>query len=256
MKTLPNELRCSCDAWRQLFGVFSPHVRISAGLFLVVFFLSACSSGGIFGQFGKISDDFAFEKSLDSTHWQAGTPLLAAMAQGFSSALVEPQLTFDQSGLRMAGVNGMYQFTGVQSKRSFSPPFTVRATVMGTVANGNAFALYILSENLSQGFKLEGNVNPRGYRGLWIAHAKTSGENVFRMADVNQWYGIVVKIDARGIGTMSVTDVRGTSLATRAGWPIGGVGPFFVVLGQRAGAPLTVGPNEAVWSSVEVVPGL
>jgi len=256
MKTPLNGLRCFRDPWSQTFEVFRPHVRISAGLCLVAVFLTACSSGGIFGQFGKVSDDFAFEKSLDSSHWQAGTPLLAAMAQRFDSALVQPQLTFDQSGLRMAGVNGIYQFTGVQSKRSFSPPFAVRTSVMGTVANGNAFGLYIVSENLGQGFKLEGNVNPRGYRGLWIAHAKTSRENVFRKADVNQRYSIVVKIDARGIGTMSVADDRGTALATRAGWPTGGLGPFFVVLGQRAGAPLTVGPNEAVWSNVEVAPGL
>lgn len=201
-----------------------------------------------------VADDFASEKALDPARWQVRTPLLAAMAQGFSSALVEPQLTFGQSGLRMAGVNGIYQFTAVQSKRSFSPPFTVRATVMGTVANGNAFGLYIVSEDLRQGFRLEGNVNPRGYRGLWIGHAETSGQNVFQETDVNQWYTLVVSADARGVGTVTIADSGGATLAKRAGWPMG-LGPFFIVLGQREGAPLTVGPNEAVWSSVAVTLG-
>jgi hypothetical protein len=222
---------------------------------LAACFLGACSIKSVLGQINNVTDNFGSQRSLDPSHWLTGTPLLSAMAQAENSALVAPQLSFDESGMRMAGVNGMYQFTGVQSRHSFSLPFTLRVNVMGAVANGNAFGVYIVSDDLRQGFKLEGNVNPRGYRGLWIAHAKTSGENVFRQADLNQWYTLSVALDAQGIGTMSITDSQGAVIATRTGWSTGGRGPFYIVLGQREGAPLTVGPNVAVWSSAEVLSG-
>jgi hypothetical protein len=119
---------------------------------------------------------------------------------------------------------------------------------MGTIANGNAFALYIVSNDLQQGLPIEGNLNPQsGYQGLSIAGAKVLSD-----VSTNQRYTIAVDVEATGATTVTFGDSRGNMLATKTVAPLG-LGPFFVVLGQREGAPFTVGPNEALWSSAEVV---
>jgi len=118
---------------------------------------------------------------------------------------------------------------------------------MGTIAHGNAFALYIVSNDLHQLLTIEGNLNPAsGYQGLSIAGAK-----VLQDVSINQWYTIIVRVEGTGAATVTFSDSQGTVLATKGG--LLGTGPFFVVLGQREGAPSAVGPNEAVWSSAEVI---
>jgi hypothetical protein len=192
-------------------------------------------------------DDFSADKALDPRRWQASTPLLTTLAEAQGSRYVAPLLTFDQSGMRMAGVNGTYEFTGVQSTYSLSPPFTIRVKVMGTISHGNTFALYLLGNDLRQSLAIEGNLNPQsGYQGLSIGSVK-----VLRDVGTNQWYTVVIAVDAKGSATVTFSDSRDTILATKAGLQVG-LGPFFVVLGQREGAPFTVGPNEAVWSFAEV----
>lgn len=207
------------------------------------------------GEANLIRDDFAQEKGLDPAQWQTSTPLLAALARAQSSRFVEPQLTFDSLGMRMIGVSGTYQFAGLQSKLSFSPPFTARATVMGTVAHGNAFVIYVVGNGPGQSLKIEANLNPENgqYRGLWIAHGNAPGVNVFQNTVLNDWYTLVLSVDALGVGTANILDSHGSILATKGNYALG-TGSFFLILGQREGAPFTVGPNEAVWSSVEVVP--
>jgi hypothetical protein len=200
-----------------------------------------------------IEDNFATDTVLNVSQWQTNTPLLAALAQAESSGLVDPRLSFDAFGMKIAGVSGTYQLTGIQSAASFSPPFTARVTVKGTIAHGNAFSFYITNNDLSQGIRLEGNLNPGNgqYRGLWIAHGRAPGDDVYRQTSLNQWYTVVVSVDANGTGAATISDARGAVLASRSGLPVG-TGPFFVVLGQREGAPFTVGPNEAIWASVTV----
>jgi len=200
-----------------------------------------------------IEDNFTTDTVLNASQWQTNTPLLAALAQAEDSGLVDPRLSFDASGMKMAGVSGTYQLTGIQSAASFSPPFTALVTVKGTIAHGNALGFYITNDDLSQGIRLEGNLNPGNgeYRGLWIAHGRAPGDDVYRQTSLNQWYTVVVSVDANGTGAVTISDARGAVLASRSGLPVG-TGPFFVVLGQREGAPFTVGPNEAIWASVTV----
>lgn len=50
---------------------------------------------------------------------------------------------------------------------------------------------------------------------------------------------------------MIVTDSADTTLASITDLQIG-PGPFFLVLGQREGAPYTVGVNEAIWKAVGI----
>jgi len=199
---------------------------------------------------------FSSDRALDPAHWQTGTSLLAELAKAQGTRWVEPHLIFDQSGMRMSGVNGTYQFTGVQSKGSFSPPFNVRAVVMGTIANGNPLTFHIVSGDLRQSLRLEGNLNPhnRGYYGLWLTVGNANSVNLLRNVAVNQWYTLVVGVDSNGAGTVTIAGSDGLVLARKTDLPVG-LGPFFVILGQREGAPFTVGPNEAVWSSAEVVSG-
>lgn len=160
---------CESRAHRSQHSALS-RVRggLLASLLLGAFLFGACGRGNAQDHATSIKDNFASDKQLDHTLWQIHTPLLTALANAENSGLVEPQLLFDQSGMRMAGVNGTYRFTGVQSKLSFSPPFTVRATVMGAVAHGNAFVFYVAGNDLHQSLKVEANLNLQNglYRGL------------------------------------------------------------------------------------------
>ena len=109
------------------------------------------------------------------------------------------------------------------------------------------FALYLLGNDSGQSLAIEGNLNPQsGYQGLSIGSIK-----VLRDVGTDQWYTVIVAVDARGSATVSFSDSRDAVLAAKAGLQLGR-GPFVVVLGQREGAPFTVGPNEAVWSFAEV----
>jgi len=197
---------------------------------------------------------FSKYRELDPKEWQTSTPLLAAFAKMQDTEWVEPQLTFDQFGMTLSGVNGRRQFTGIQSRKSFTPPFFVRATVMGSIANGNPFCFYLVSEDLSQTLKMEGNLNPDNgpYHGLWISAGNAQGVNVLPNVGIQQWYTPKFAVNAHGVGRVTIADSRGAILATQTDLPVG-MGPFFVVLGQREGLPYTVGPNQAVWSFVELV---
>ena len=199
---------------------------------------------------------FSSIRALDTERWQASTPLLIAEAKKEGLRWVEPKLSFDQSGMTMSGVNGRYQITGLQSKESFTPPFKVRASVIGTIANGEPFALYIVSEDLHQSLRVEGNLNPHNgpYYGISVSPEKGQGAKVSRDVSVKRWYKVEFAVDANGVATGTVSDSQGTNILSKSDMPIG-LGPFFVLLIQREGAPYTVGVNEAIWSSVELIPG-
>jgi hypothetical protein len=205
---------------------------------------------------GGAKSSFTSDTLLDPAHWQTATALLARLAQTEGTRWVQSQLSFGQPGMKISGVNGEYQFTGVQSKANFTVPFGVRATVMGTIANGNPFSFYIVSDDLRQSLRIDGNLNPQNgeYYGLGIRLGNSQEFKVLRNVGVGQWYTLVVALDANGVGAVTIEDSKGTILATKTDLAVG-LGPFFIVLGQREGSPFTVGANEAVWSSVELIPG-
>ena len=160
----------------------------------------------------------------------------------------------------MAGVNETYQFTAIQSIKSFSPPFTIRTIVRGSIANGNPFELDLASADLRQRVTVAGNINKRnrGYYGMWLSVDGPGVDplrhvSLFAAPDINLWYTITVAVDARGAGTVTLTDFAGTVLGSQAGLHVG-TDPFFIVLAQFEGAPYTVGANVATWAQVQVSP--
>jgi hypothetical protein len=101
-------------------------------------------------------DDFTSDSSLDPGLWTTDTSFMRSLASWSSSppaSLVSPQLSFDTSGMRMAGANGLFQTTGVQSLLMFTAPFNVQARVVGTQACGNAFEIFLASRDFRARFK-------------------------------------------------------------------------------------------------------
>ena len=80
--------------------------------------------------------------------------------------------------MSMAGVDGVFQITGIQSARSFSTPLTLEAKVVGTIANGNPFALYLVNADGGQYLTLNGNLNRgnREYSGLGLGYTGLGGD--------------------------------------------------------------------------------
>lgn len=76
----------------------------------------------------------------------------------------------------MQGVDDAYQSTAVQSVRSFSPPLTLEAKVMGTIANSSPFALYLVKADGGQYLTLNGNLDTGngGYYGSWLGNTDPS----------------------------------------------------------------------------------
>jgi uncharacterized protein (TIGR03437 family) len=154
----------------------------------------------------------------------------------------------------MSGITGIWQLTGIQSGQTFTPPFTVTATVMGTVANGNAFLIDLISANVKQNIQVTGNLNPNNigashYYGIDIFGSGGSPV-LYATPSVNVQYTVVLTIGTTGKANIELFS-GGTLLAFLDGLSIG-TGPFYLVLGQFEGQSYTVGPNTAVWSSVEV----
>jgi len=212
-----------------------------------------------------LTDEFGVDEALKADVWTTETPLLASIAKAQGLHLVPTRLSFDKTGMTISGVTGKYQFAGVQSKLSVSPPLTLRAAAMGAVANGCPIELYLVSANLSEYLVISGNLNPRNgnYHGVSLKSTsdtpdleRSKGHSLNLPAsevDVGRWYGLAVDLDADGKGDIAITDGGGTVLATERHLHVGH-GPFHVVLGQSEGWPHTVGANEGVWSWLAVRP--
>jgi hypothetical protein len=204
-------------------------------------------------------DGFSRDSAPNSEFWSTDTALLKALASSISSpasSWVTPRIDFTASGLRISGVSGPNQFTGVQSNRCFNAPFTVKAAVAGQIAHGNAFELFLVTGDLQELINLDGNLDPSsGYRGLWenVRQDGSSrpGDRVFDAPATNTWYDIVVTIDSAGNASVTVSTAEGAQLVSRQ-IPGIGTGPFWVILAQREGQPFVVGPNEATWREVSI----
>jgi hypothetical protein len=202
-------------------------------------------------------DAFAKDTTLNTALWGTDTSLLQAVAKADGETLVEPQISFSSSGMTMSGASGTYQFTGVQSQQSFTPPFSLQITAMGTVANGNPFWLDLTSGNTSNYITIAGDLNPNngGYYGVNLNASDpnfTAGVKLYTTPSVNTWYTVAITVDATGLATVVLTNTAtGAVLGSQSGINIG-TGPFYLILGQYEGLPRTVGPNTAVWGDAVV----
>jgi hypothetical protein len=202
-----------------------------------------------------LSDNFTQDSSLNAALWSTNTTLLMNIAANFFAGpvtLETPSLSFSGSGLTMKGVNGDGEITGIQANQSFTPPFSTQVTVSGTVANGNAFYLVLMSSDLTQDLIVSGNLNPNN-TGNYGINLNVDGNLsvLYATPAVNVLYTITITVNASGNASVSIANAAGTVLGSQAGLSIG-TDALYLVLGQFEGTPVTVGANTAVWQQVSV----
>ena len=205
-----------------------------------------------------LTDTFTADSSLNTSLWSANTNFLETLAADTGptpSTYEQPVLAFNGSGMSMSGTDGLYQFTGIQSNTSFTPPFTVQTTVEGTVDYGVAFEPFVISGDLSQYVSLSANLAPdSGYYGMNLNTGALSNDGsgtTLYDGTVNTWYTVTFKFDGNGYAQVTLTDITGNRLNYTTSFYVG-KGPFYVVLAQREGYPFVSGPNTAIWQSVAV----
>jgi hypothetical protein len=191
-------------------------------------------------------------------NWTTNSAFLTTLAAASSSppaSFVAPQLSFEH-GLQLSGTTEDFQTTGVQSAAVFLAPFTVKARVTPIAGTANPFEVFLVSPDLTEYVTLAANVSP-AYHGMWVG-----APNIAPLFDLGEQfsppfnpvlgttYVVSMSVDDSGVASVSVADSAGKVLGTASGLQ-SGTGPFYLVLGQRIGlAP--AGPQEAVWTSVEV----
>lgn len=218
------------------------------------------SASGVSARNSFLRDDFGAERSLNESLWKTRGDLLVARLLKADTRFVPVRLGFTNLGMTMAGVDGKYESTGIQSAKSFSAPFALEAKVMGTISNGNPFALYLLGADGTEYLAVNGNLGGSNdsYSGISIGHTGSGNDSgrensvlLTRDASIDRWYIIRFVIDERGNGSVTIADGQGKVLG-RQDHVYVGRGPYFVVLSQWEGWPHNVGRNEAIWASVSL----
>jgi len=205
----------------------------------------------------SLSDNFAASKSLAPSEWITSSSMLSSMAAVGNEMLVGPALGFTSAGMTMEGVSGPEQFAGIQSVKLFAPPFTVVGRVIGNISSGNPFGLFLINQEMTQYIDVAGNLNPaNGVYGIRLdtehGPAGYLGSDVLVAAPhVGTPYVLSIEVDSAGIADAKVEDSAGHVLGSAAGISVGR-GPFYVVLAQWEGTPVTEGPNQATWTSLDL----
>ena len=210
---------------------------------------------------GQIADNFASDSSLNSSLWTQQSTFLNAVAANLGLTFITPTLSFGSAGMQMTGVNGLYQFAGIQSLAAFAPPFTLKTTVMGTLSYGNAFLVVLVNNNLSQWLEINGDLIPETcYQNVWINYTGSGipfsslGNALYGNPSLGVFYTIQITVDVSGNASVLLLNSSGVVLAARSGLPVG-QGPFYVISAQKEGWPCTSGPLAATWQSISVTSG-
>jgi hypothetical protein len=208
-----------------------------------------------------LSDNFTADSGLNTNLWTDQSSLLVSLALAPGAALLPPVLGFGPSGMQMSGINGTNEFAGLQSLATFAPPFTLNTTVEGVAAYGYPFQVFLVNSNLTQWFFIGGNVGSYNgvYYGIWANYTASGGpvgyrgEELYYQPDPDVWYSFRISLETNGNASVVLT-TNGVVLAAQGGLQVG-TGPFYVILAQREGVPAVIGPNVAVWQSVNLTAG-
>lgn len=206
----------------------------------------------------QICDNFAADSSLNASLWTNQSSILSALAIDTSSpanTFLTPTLSFSSAGMQMTGVNGHYQFAGIQSLAAFAPPFTLSTTVMGTLSPGNAFAVFLVNGSLSQWLAINGDLIPDTcYQNIWINYTGSGiplsslGNALYGNPSLGVFYTIQISVGTNGNASVALM-TNGVTLVSQSGLSVGN-GPFYVVLAQKEGWPCDSGPLAATWQSI------
>lgn len=207
----------------------------------------------------QLSDDFTTDSSLNTDMWTTSSGLLAALAVEFNSSLITPTLSFGGAGMNFSGVKGVNELAGVQSLATFSPPFTLTTTVTSGQAHGNAYEIFLVSDGLGVWMNVAGNLNPGNgsYFGVWVNYDYSGlpflslGNKLYSDPSVNSLSTVQIFIEDTGIATVSLFSASGVLLGVQSDLDVG-IGPFYLILGQREGGPNVVGANAATWKNVSL----
>lgn len=210
-------------------------------------------------------DDFTRESDLDPKHWAAnGQAVSDSLGHilGTQASLVTPDLVLDsQGGLGMTGVGDNNQQMGIQTQQAFSPPFTVTTEALATQLHADPLELAIVSGDGGSGIGIIGGQGVSDAdTGFLYASAQGSRSAPWAIRghlspiapDESVWYTLAIQVDARGMATVAASS-DGHILGQATGQV--GPGPFYVTLGQGAGAQQPAGPNQAYWQAFQVIHG-
>ncbi|MGA2177281.1 MAG: DUF6600 domain-containing protein [Verrucomicrobiota bacterium] len=227
-------------------------------------------------------DNFGLEGGLNPAVWTTASGVLASLAAVHGSAWISPYLAFRPAGMQMSGVNGMGQFTGIQSVAGYVAPFSMTATVSGLSEQAIPFEIYLVSADLRQWLSVAGHLGGAGSRegelrlrgglpgfrggmdiplgerrspdhGVWVNYTGSAlplaalGIKLYEEPHAGVPYTIQMTVGADGMASVILLNPEGSALGARVGLPVGS-GPFNVVLASRNGA------TSANWNSVQLTP--
>jgi hypothetical protein len=231
-----------------------------------------------------LHDDFTRDSVLNTSIWQVNGPIGTVLGPDDAGITIVPLIpTFSSKGMEIAQINASQEVGTIESLNSFTPPFTVTATVEAIVSNGHTFGLAVASANASSGVLVYGNVNPTNcsnlvdcgnpatcgtsansaippgqcYYGIDAKVGSGGGSwkhvaKLFLTPNVNITYSLQISVDASGNAQFGVSQ-GGEGLGVSSAQL--GPGPFYIVLEQAEGSPVAhPGPNQALWMSVSMIP--
>lgn len=198
---------------------------------------------------GILNDNFGEDGALNPSYWTTSSAFLTALAAAASSpagSFVAPELAFHPSGMKMTAPTQDYEMTGIQSIDTFGAPLNTQISVTPTAGRDDSFEIFLASPDLTQFLTVSGNVGSAN-KGIWatapnISELSQLGEQFSPPIETafNTDYKILIDIDAQGAATVTVKNINAV-LGTLSNLQAG-VGPFYLVLGQRTGLART-GPQ-------------
>lgn len=193
------------------------------------------------------------------------TTLLGAMENNTSpvSTFIQPNLSFNNSGMIMSGIDGTYQTTGIQANTPFTGNFTVN--VEASVIQGTSAPMEILLTNaMATNYVFvaeDACVSNTPYYGMFYGYTGSglgdgnSNGIIYSSPSYGTLYQIQISVNTSGFASITVYGVQNgvnTVLGTESGLNIG-TGPFYLTLGQKIGLPSTsIYPSISRWVSAVV----